>query len=105
MKLKLFAVRDAKAEAFIPPFVLPNEAMAVREFTGCANDPTHAFCRNSDDYSLYEVGEFDDATGVLTVPAEPRFLVKASSLRKQVELPLLDKVVPAVDLRKEKVTL
>lgn len=100
MKLHLFSVRDAKAEAFIPPFVLPNEAMAVREFTGCVNDRQHAFSRNAEDYSLYEVGTFDDQTGVITRPNEPRFIVKAIQCRKQVELPMF---ADSVQVEKAKV--
>lgn len=72
--LKLFAIFDTKAMAFLPPFVLPNVDMALREFTNCANDPSHAFCRNADDFILSELGIFDDIDGVIT-PHSPHKII------------------------------
>lgn len=63
MKLKIFSVFDDKASAFIPPFFLPNSAMAIRAFTQCVNDPSHQFGQNPGDYTLFELGEFDDSDG------------------------------------------
>ena len=34
--------------------------MAVRTFVECANSPDHQFGRYPADYTLFEVGEFDD---------------------------------------------
>lgn len=63
MILLACSVFDVKAGAFIQPFFLQNRAMAHRAFRDCALDETHMFCKHPNDYALYEVGEFDDATG------------------------------------------
>jgi len=66
MKLVMFTIYDAVAQAYLPPFFLPSVEMAKRTFANCANDSTHAFCVNHGDYFLYETGEFDDSTGIVT---------------------------------------
>lgn len=59
---KIFSVYDQKAEAYLPPFYLPNRAMAVRTFTDCANAKDHQFNKHPQDYLLVELGEFDDTS-------------------------------------------
>lgn len=77
MKLKIFSVRDQKADAFITPFMLPTVDMAVREFSGCVRDASHQFGRFKEDFSLWEVAEFDVESGKVTALAEPKHLLSA----------------------------
>lgn len=65
MKLKIFSVYDSKAQAFLPPFFLPNEEMAKRTFADCVNSPSHQFGINPADYTLFALGEFDDNAGTM----------------------------------------
>lgn len=66
MKLFAYSVFDNKANAFIPPFFLHNDSVAVRAFGNSVNDPEHQFFKNSGDYNLFRIGEFEDSTGVFT---------------------------------------
>lgn len=59
----VYSIYDSKAEAYLPPFILPKKAMAVRAFTDCVNSPTHQFGQNPEDYTLFELGSFDDQHG------------------------------------------
>lgn len=59
----LFAIYDDKAEAFLPPFILPNENMAKRVFADCVNSDAHQFGQNPGDYTLFRLGQFDDSSG------------------------------------------
>lgn len=77
MKHLMFAVRDRAARAYLPPFCLPTVEMATREFGHAANLPDHKFSLHSRDYSLYQVGEFDDNTGLILVQSEPLFIISA----------------------------
>lgn len=70
MHHKIFSVYDEAAGAYLVPFFLPNENMAIRTFRDCARNPGHAFCANPADYTLFLIGEFNDATGEL-VPVMP----------------------------------
>lgn len=66
MIYKIFSVFDEKAKAFLPPFFLPEKAMAVRVFSDCANDVNHQFGKHPEDYTLFELGNFDGSSGQLT---------------------------------------
>ncbi|AJK28272.1 putative nonstructural protein [Eel River basin pequenovirus] len=62
MMLVICTVFDQKADAYLPPFFLPNEQMAQRAFMDSVGDTNHAFCAHPEDYTLHLVGRFDDAT-------------------------------------------
>jgi len=59
MKLSLFSIHDSKAEAFIQPFFAINPAVAIRQFTTAVNDPTTQFSQTPGDYTLFELGTFE----------------------------------------------
>lgn len=65
MKNKIFTIYDQKAKAFLPPFFLPQEGMAIRTFSDCVNKEGHQFNAHPADYSLAEIGTFDEETGKL----------------------------------------
>ncbi|AXL15422.1 nonstructural protein [Microviridae sp.] len=59
----VFSIYDSKAEAFLPPFILPKKAMALRTFSDCVNSDSHQFGSNPEDYTLFELGSFNDESG------------------------------------------
>lgn len=63
MLLNVYSIYDTKAKAYINPFLLPNDSMALRTFTDCVNDINHQFSKNPDDYILYKLSEFDNTSG------------------------------------------
>ena len=63
---KIFAVYDSKAETYTPPYFQHKEAMAIRSFADCCNDPGHTFGVHPEDYTLYNLGEYDDSLGTIT---------------------------------------
>lgn len=67
MIYNVFSIYDEKADAFLPPFILPNVNMAKRVFADCVNSDTHQFGLNPSDYTLFELGHFDDANGQFTL--------------------------------------
>lgn len=66
MIVKMFAVYDAKAEAYFPPFYSQNAQSAIRDFSDKVNTPNHVWNRHPEDYTLFAVGEFDDQTCQIT---------------------------------------
>lgn len=62
MILKVFAVRDMKAEAFLQPFFSPSIGSAVRAFSDAVNDEKCPFSKHPGDYVLYEIGDYLDST-------------------------------------------
>lgn len=65
MMHKVFTIHDEKAKAFLPPFFLPNEGMAIRTFGDCVNSDSHQFGVHPEDYRLFQIGVFDDESGEL----------------------------------------
>lgn len=63
MNYKVFSIYDAKAEAFLPPWILPKRAQAIRIFTDCINSDDHQFGQNPADYTLFCIAEWDDNSG------------------------------------------
>jgi len=68
-KLKLFAVRDSKIEAFVSPHFLQHTGQAIRGFEEVVNNPESALCRHPGDFTLFELGELDQETGQL-IPSD-----------------------------------
>ncbi len=60
MKHKMFVIYDSKANAFMQPWFLTQEGMAQRAFSDCVNDSDHNFGRHPEDYTLFNIGDFDD---------------------------------------------
>ncbi len=65
MNFRIFCVFDSKARAYLPPFFLPEAGQAVRSFKDACNDKAHAFGQHPEDYTLFEIGTFDDREGKL----------------------------------------
>ena len=65
MNHRIFVVFDSKAVAFLPPFFMPEAGQAVRVFSDMVNDDSHAFGKHPEDYTLFEIGTFDDREGKL----------------------------------------
>lgn len=65
MAMKVFSVYDCKAEAFIQPFFCVNRAVALRNFMTAASSEGHDFHTYAADYTLFEIGEWDETSGRL----------------------------------------
>lgn len=80
MSLQVFTVRDDKAEAFMNPFFMPNQALAVRSIQQCMADPEHTFARFPEDFSLYILGEYDEQSGKFTLLDAPQHMANLVTL-------------------------
>lgn len=72
MELMIYSVYDSKAEAFLQPFFAVSRGAAVRMFSDAAQDESHAFHKHAEDFTLFEVGRFDQVKGVVA-PLEAIF--------------------------------
>lgn len=100
MILKVFAVRDTKAEAFLQPFFSNSVGNALRAFGDAAVDKNCPFNKHPEDYILYEVGEYDDSTAGLGALEIIRMLACASDfVNREKETAKLD-VMELVDGKK-----
>lgn len=66
MKYLMCCIYDKQSREYSEPFYTPNQATGQREFLRLLKDTqsvVHAF---PEDYSLWEVAEFDTQTGVVS---------------------------------------
>ena len=61
----IYTIHDSKADAYLPPFFLHADGMATRSFQDCIHDPEHNFGKHPQDYTLFNIGSFNDKTSEL----------------------------------------
>lgn len=79
MKLQIFSVRDQASESFGTPFFSPTDAAAVRNLVTAALDKDSMIAKSPSDYSLWNVGEWDDVNARI-LPKEAVCVCNAASL-------------------------
>lgn len=65
MIMKIFCVYDAAVDAYMQPFFLRSKGEAARMWTDTVNDPKTQFHQHPKDFTLFEIGDFDETTGVV----------------------------------------
>ena len=65
MMHKLFTIYDQKAQAYLPPFFMHQTGMALRVFSDCVNSNDHQFGKHPADYTIFELGTFNDETAII----------------------------------------
>ena len=67
MKVFVYNIYDEKAGAFLRPFFMPTMAAARRAVATIVNgEEDHVFKTNSSDFTLFEIGSYDDSDGLIT---------------------------------------
>jgi len=63
MRLKIYTVYDCKAEAYLNPFYSASRGQAIRSWEKACNDPQTSMCEYPQDFTLFEIGDFDISNG------------------------------------------
>lgn len=82
MQLKVFAIRDSKAEVYGQPFFQKTHGEAERSFTQLAKDPKSTISQFPEDFDLYFVGTYDDINGVIQSLDTPQHVLKAAAIQR-----------------------
>jgi hypothetical protein len=77
------AVKDRAADAFGRPLFVPSVGLAIRSFADEVNrsDSENQMFNHSDDFDLYEIGSFDDNTGIIECHPQPKLLSLGKSVK------------------------
>lgn len=81
MKLMAFSVFDKAVGCFLPPVFVRSKGEMLRNFTAACNSAEHQFHKHASDYTLFLLGEFEDASGVFA-PVEPTRVIGALEVRE-----------------------
>lgn len=85
--MRIFTVHDSKADAYLPPFYMRTKGEAIRAFETTVKDTNSQFNKYPADYTLVELGEFDEQSASICCHEKPLILENASTFSKQIPLP------------------
>lgn len=83
MPLTICCVRDSAAQAYNAPIFVPNAAIAVRSLKDEVNrnSDNNQLFRHPEDFELYELGFYDDATARMELHEQPKLIARAKDLK------------------------
>lgn len=88
MILKVYSIRDSKAEVFNTPFFQKTHGEAERSFKQLASDEKSTVWKFAEDYDLYFLGEYNDEKGELKSLDTPQHVMKAIIAKQTNSAPL-----------------
>lgn len=65
MMLKIYSIYDAKSMAYETPICFRAKGEALRWFTELSNDPDKICRKFPEDFTLFELGDYDNEKGIL----------------------------------------
>lgn len=63
MILFVYSIYDEKVESYSQPFFAATNSAAIRMFTDLATDGQSTIYKHPQDYTLYQIGKWDDEKG------------------------------------------
>jgi hypothetical protein len=77
------SVKDRAADAFGRPLFVPSVGLAIRSFSDEVNRQAddNQMYHHSDDFDLFELGTFDDCTGIIECHPQPKLLTLGKSVK------------------------
>lgn len=88
---KLYTVYDSKMEAYLPPFLAKMKGHAIRMFSDTIAQPDSQFAKHPEDYTLVELGDWNEFTGVLTPYKSPVLIGSATEFCRSAEVSSISK--------------
>ena len=77
----LCTVYDSKTMAYLPPITLKTKAEAIRSFQAACKDENSNFSKWPEDYTMFQIAEWDEEKGVVTNLDSPIVLANASEFK------------------------
>ena len=81
--MKCFTIYDSKSELFAEPFWCQTRAVAIRSLEAAANREGTDFFNFAEDFTLFEIGEFDVDSGKLQAYETPHAVITTIELKKE----------------------
>lgn len=80
MIVSMFSIHDQTAEVYNKPFLSPNAALARRGFLEhiATGDKEHDVVKYPSEFSLYEIGSYDDNSAQLHPHQVPIFICRGT---------------------------
>lgn len=82
MKIHIYTVYDSKTGVYGQPNFMINRGAALRAWQEAANDPQSNIGKHPADFSMFEIGVWDDESGIITMHEAKINLGTALEFRK-----------------------
>jgi hypothetical protein len=85
MKQIVVAIKDRAADSFGRPAFVPSVGVAIRSFSDEVNrsDTENQMYHHPDDFDLFELGSYDDSTGIVEMLEHPKLLILGKNAKTQ----------------------
>lgn len=80
MKLSMYSVYDKRSKVYNPPQSFSNEGVALRDYQTQFRKEGTMVNQYPEDYTICEVGVWDDQTGVTAPNKDPRIIAEVKEL-------------------------
>lgn len=90
MILKVFGIFDSKVSAWLPPFMMKHVGDAERAIVSHVNDPQHNFSKYADDFTLFELGSWDDSNAKYSLHSTPHSIGLLLQYKREASKPQAD---------------
>ena len=77
---QIFAIRDAKAEAFHTPFYQQTKGAAIRAISDYANEEGSPLNKHPEDYMLFQLGAYNELSGEIRSLDQPEPIISVLEL-------------------------
>ena len=78
----VYTIYDSKAELYLQPFYCQAKGQAIRMFEDTCNDPEHQFYKHAEDFTLFQLGVYDDQNAEMQMLKTPCPIGKAIEFKK-----------------------
>jgi len=86
----LYAIYDTKGKMYNFPFPYHNDQMAIRAAIDLRNDPNTTPGRHPEDFTLFNLGTYDDGNAQFEILKSPRAVCRFIELPEKPIIDLLD---------------
>lgn len=80
MKTLLFSIHDIKSKIYNKPFHQLNQEEALRTASDLANDKEHTPGKHPADFSMFQLGSYEDTTGKCDLYQSPEHICNLNDL-------------------------
>lgn len=87
-KLKMFAPFDSKLQVYMNPMFFLHTGQAERVWVDLCNGPDSMLSKHPEDFTLFQVGEFDDSSGEIRSIHPAVQVMSAVAAKKKPDGPL-----------------
>jgi hypothetical protein len=75
MKMNIYSIYDQAAKAYLNPFFLHNDGLAIRAFQDNVNSTDdNNIAKHPDQFTLFKLASYDDQTGLIEALPSPTHL-------------------------------